>query len=420
MNHGESIVLLACQVDDFALGYADTKIAQEIIRLIGERVQLPSEAKIPITFRGILSSFNGCDVYQTADYIQLSAELYLRCVFKGHDWEKPTKRESSLTAKPKSPLTNEEAKLLYDVKPGSKEGSPEHAKLARDVRYGYRNLLGEVLYGFVLCRLDISFAVTTLAKFSINPALEHYQALKRLAIYLRRHITWGIIYWRPSRISGLPVVDITLDTPDATLPPVPWPVSYTDPGTYVDASLGNVPIKMASTSGYATTTAGGAIAWRSKTQPITAQNVSEAELIAGNAAGKVIKYIRMVLTDLGFPPTGPSPIWEDNESVLKIVNHDRPTPRSRHIAIRYFGLQQWCELGKLVLIHICGKINPSDALTKAMGWILHYRHCHFLMGYHGFRPHPSTLSSTASSTVLTVREGVSGSTCGHGNQEPGL
>ena len=137
----------------------------------------------------------------------------------------------------------------------------------------------------------------------------------------------------------MPVVDITLDTPDATLPPVPWPVSHTDPGTCVDASLGNIPIKMASTSGYATTMAGGAIAWRSKTQPITAQNVSEAELITGNAAGKVIKYIRMVLTDLGFPPTGPSPIWEDNESVLKIVNHVRPTPRSRHIAIRYFGLQ---------------------------------------------------------------------------------
>ena len=291
MNHGESIVLLARQVDDFALGCADAKIAQEIIHLIGERVQLPSEAKIPIMFQGILSSFNGYDVHQTADYIELSVESYLRRVFKGHDWETPAKRESSLTAKPKSPLTNDETTLLYDVEPGPKEGSPEHAKLSRDVGYGCRNLLGEVLHSFVLCRLDISFAVATLAKFSINLALEHYQALKRLAIYLRRHITWGIICWRPSRISGLPIVDIALDLPDATLSPVPWPVSHMDPGTCVDASrLGNVPIKMASTSGCATTVAGGAIAWRSKTQPITAQNVSEAELIAGNAAGKVIKY----------------------------------------------------------------------------------------------------------------------------------
>ena len=36
---------------------------------------------------------------------------------------------------------NEEAKVLYTVKPGPKEGTPEHAKLAHDVGYGYRNSL---------------------------------------------------------------------------------------------------------------------------------------------------------------------------------------------------------------------------------------------------------------------------------------
>jgi hypothetical protein len=71
------------------------------------------------------------------------------------------------------------------------------------------------------------------------------------------------------------------------------------------ASLGNIPLKMASTSGRATTLASGAIAWHSKTQPITAQNLSEAKLIARNVAGKVVKYIRMVLAGLGFQPTGP-------------------------------------------------------------------------------------------------------------------
>ena len=249
----------------------------------------------------------------------------------------PAKHESSLTAQPKSPLTNEEAKILYTLQPGPEEGSPEHAKLAHDVGYGYCNLLGGILYAFVLCRLDISFAVTTLAKCLINPALEQCQALKRLAIYLRHDISlgalsignllespqyqWSTLYWTfQTQISLL-----FLGRPHTRiLAHMVTPVSVISP------------IKMASTSGYATTMAGGAIAWRSKTQPITAQNVSEAELIAGNAAGKVIKYIHMVLTDLGFPPNGPSPIWEDNESVLKIVNHDRPTPRSRHIAIQLF------------------------------------------------------------------------------------
>jgi hypothetical protein len=263
-------------VDDFALGCVDDDTARSIMMLIGERIQLPSEMKIPITFQGVLTSFNGYDVIQTAKYIQLSAESYLRQVFKSHMWEKPAKRESSITAQPKFPLTNDEAKLLYTVTPGPKEGTAEHATLAHNVGYGCHNLLGEILCAFILCHLDISFAVTTLAKFSIGPVVEHCQALMRLVIYLRHQIHWGIIYWRPSKLTSLPVIPIDIDLPGEELPLVPWLSSYTDPGTYVDASLGNIPIEMASTSGYVTTTAGGAIAWHSKTQLITAQNVSEA------------------------------------------------------------------------------------------------------------------------------------------------
>jgi hypothetical protein len=170
----------------------------------------------------------------------------------------------------------------------------------------------------------ISFAVTTLAKFLINPALEHYQALKHLTIYLQRQIHWGIIYWQPSPVSLVPVLPIELDVPNEDLPLVPWPSSYIDPGTYVDASLGNIPIRMASTL------AGGAITWRSKTQLITAQNVSEAELIAGNAAGKVVKYIHMVLTDLGFRPLDPPPSgkitnWTSRSSTMIALHHNHAT-----------------------------------------------------------------------------------------------
>jgi hypothetical protein len=152
--------------------------------LIRECIGLPSKTVIPITFQRVLTSFNGYDVIQTADYIKLSAESYLRRVFKSHAWETPAKRESSLTAQPKSPLTNDEVKFLYSVPPGPKEDTVEHAFLVRTVGCGYHYLLGELLCAFVLCRLDISFSVTTLARFLINPALEHCQALKCLAIYL--------------------------------------------------------------------------------------------------------------------------------------------------------------------------------------------------------------------------------------------
>lgn len=112
VNHGTQVVLLARQVDDFPLGCVDDNAAREIMTLISERIRLPSKAKIPITFQGVLTSFNGYDVVQTADYIQLSAESYVRRVFKSYAWETPANCESLLTAQPKSPLMNEEAKVL--------------------------------------------------------------------------------------------------------------------------------------------------------------------------------------------------------------------------------------------------------------------------------------------------------------------
>jgi hypothetical protein len=84
MTHETSVVLLARQVDDFALGCVNDDTARGIMRLIGECIQPPSKTVIPSTFQGIITSFNGYDVIQMADYIQLSAESYLRCVFKSH------------------------------------------------------------------------------------------------------------------------------------------------------------------------------------------------------------------------------------------------------------------------------------------------------------------------------------------------
>ena len=126
--------------------------------------------------------------------------------------------------------------------------------------------------------------------------------------------------------------------------------------------------------------------YRCKAQPVHAQNTSEAELIAANAAAKVAKYLRMVTIDMGYLQKKPTNIWEDNDATIKIVNTNRPTPRSRHINVRYFGLQEWRQLGEIALSHLPGIINPADALTKALGWVLHHRHVRFMMGHHGFGP----------------------------------
>jgi hypothetical protein len=167
------------------------------------------------------------------------------------------------------------------------------------------------------------------------------------------------------------------------LPTIPAPNSLFQLLTFTDAAHGNDLRQRRSTTGYGCCLAGGAIAYRSKTQPIAAQSSTEAELVAANSAAKVTKYLRFVLTELGYTQTAPTPIYEDNDSTIKIVNHGRPTDRSRHIEIRHFGLQHWRAVGDIVLKHIPGIINPADVLTKALGWVLHTRHSRYMMGHHG-------------------------------------
>ena len=94
--------------------------------------------------------------------------------------------------------------------------------------------------------------------------------------------------------------------------------------------------------------------------------------------------MRFILKQLGFAQTDPTPIYIDNLSALKIINDNTsPTERTRHMDLRFFGLQDWKEEGDISLVHIKGTINPADDKTKSLGWVLHSRHCRRSMGHFG-------------------------------------
>jgi hypothetical protein len=54
-------------------------------------------------------------------------------------------------------------------------------------------VLVELTYAYVVGRVDISYAVTLLARYSSAPDRCHYLALKRLCKFRRRTIDWGIL-----------------------------------------------------------------------------------------------------------------------------------------------------------------------------------------------------------------------------------
>jgi len=73
--------------------------------------------------------------------------------------------------------------------------------------------------------------------------------------------------------------------------------------------------------------------------------------------------------------------YEDNDGCTSMGNAQKPTPRTRHIDIKYFALCDWIERDLIILERIDTSINPSDHLTKALSRILFHRHADYLLGH---------------------------------------
>ena len=92
-----------------------------------------------------------------------------------------------------------------------------------------------------------------------------------------------------------------------------------------------------------------------------------------------------MLPELGFPHESPTPIYEDNDSTIDIVNSSIPTEITRHIDVRLYAIQGWKEVGDIIVHHIPVIINTVYVLTKPLGWFLHSRHAIYLMGHYNIR-----------------------------------
>ena len=70
-------------------------------------------------------------------------------------------------------------------------------------------------------------------------------------------------------------------------------------------------------------------------------------------------------------------------SALQIINNNTsPMEQTRHLDIKYYAIQDWRAAGDIIMEHIPGILNPSDDMTKPLGYVLHARHCQQIMGHY--------------------------------------
>ena len=142
---------------------------------------------------------------------------------------------------------------------------------------------------------DIAYAVGVLSRFNSCAGPQHWRAVQRVFQYLCGTSDLALEYGPSSFGSHL--------------------TGYSDADHGGDVDSGQ------STNGYAFFIGSSCVNWSSKWQTVVARSTTEAEYIASNHAGAEAIWLRQFLQELGYPPTGPTTIYTDNQSAIAVAKN---------------------------------------------------------------------------------------------------
>ena len=152
------------------------------------------DKKIDMTSQGTFTLYNGVDINQRREYIKIHATSYITRNLNGKGWDKPAPDEKG--KQPIEPIHPGSFKILEQTKGPRSDDAKGQAVLRKKMGFGYRQCIEELIFAYVICRMDIGYAISNLAKHVDVPAECHYLAVKRIFRYLRQTLTWGLVYWR--------------------------------------------------------------------------------------------------------------------------------------------------------------------------------------------------------------------------------
>ena len=124
----------------------------------------------------------------------------------------------------------------------------------------------------------------------------------------------------------------------------------------------------------------GVIFAKSTKQKLNSKSSTEAELIAvSDGIGQVI-WTRNFLINQGYKINA-AKIFQDNKSTMTLISKGNTTsPRTRHIAVRFFFVKDRIEKKEIILDYINTNDMLADVLTKPLQGSLFKRMRDHLLG----------------------------------------
>jgi hypothetical protein len=241
----------------------------------------------------------------------------------------------------------------------------------------YQSLIGALQWAVTLGRIDILVGVTTMSSFRVAPRQGHLDRLKRMYGYLRKNPD-GAIRFR----TGIPDheshnipktydwIDSVYGSHNEELPPdMPVPKGKPMRTTcYEDANLLHCLATGRSMSGIIHLLNQTPIQWFCKKQNVVETATYGFEFMVARQATEQIMDLRYTLRMMGIPLDGPAWMFGDNQSVITSSTIPHSNLNKRHNALSYHRVREAIAAKVLYFVHIDGKNNPSDILTKFLPW----------------------------------------------------
>ena len=220
-------------------------------------------------------------------------------------------------------LTNAQSPLT-----GAKYASMQHIP--------YHKAIGSLMYAALGTHPDISYAISTVSRFSSNPGLPHWEAVHRIYRYL------------------IGTKDLQLTYGGARKPLH----GYTD----ADGSMAE---DRKAISGYAFLIDGGAVSWASKKQEIISLSMTESEYVAATHTTKEVLWLRSFIGEVLTPLDAPITLFSNNQSIIALAKDHQYHARTKHIDIHFHFICWVVDDGKIRLVFCPTNDMIANTLTKA-------------------------------------------------------
>ena len=212
---------------------------------------------------------------------------------------------------------------------------------SRDTRL-YCSIVGALLYASNISRIDITYAVGQLCRYTSKPCIHHLEAAYRVIRYVRNTPQLCLIFGLHSQ-----------NMKQTNL------IAYCDSDWAGDKGDGK------STSGCVIRFNGDVMNWLSKKQKSVAQSSAEAEYIAAAETTKELLWYRSWISEVLFEfPVGV--IHCDNQAAIILTKNDTIHERSKHIRLRYHFIRDEIKKNHVQIKWVKSADQQADILTKPL------------------------------------------------------